>query len=179
MFRQTHFGFDWGELFTGIALILASIVVLHHPGATLATLTFLFALVAIIRGVATLASFSHLRQLTGGLSWISLLAGVLDILLGLVFLFNLQAGAITLAYLFAFWFLVDSISGLINAGHMRSAGTGWFILTVVLDVFAVVVSLLLIMQPVVAAVGLIVLLATDFLILGINAIIVAFARRQI
>lgn len=179
MFRQTHFGFDWGELFTGVALIIAGIVVLHHPGATMATLTFLFALVAIIRGIATLASFSRLRALTGGLSWVSLVAGVLDILLGIVFLFDLQAGAITLAYLFAIWFLIDSVAGLINAGHMRSAGTGWFILTLVLDVFAVIVSLLLIMQPVVAAVGMIVLLAADFLILGLNAILVAFARRQI
>lgn len=179
MFRQTHFGFDWGELFTGIALILAAIVVVNHPGATMATLTFLFALVAIIRGIATMASFTKLRALTGGLAWISLVAGIFDVLLGIVFLFDLEAGAITLAYLFAIWFLVDSIANLVNVGHMRDAGTGWFVLSLILDIFAVVISLLLIMQPVVAAVGLIVLLSTAFLILGLNAIITAFARRQI
>ncbi|MCI1893570.1 MAG: DUF308 domain-containing protein [Lactobacillus sp.] len=179
MFNRTHFGFDWGEFMTGIALILAGVVVLHHPGATLATLTFLFALVAIIRGIATLAAFAKLREFTGKLAWLTLISGILDLILGVVFLFNLQAGALTLAYLFAIWFVIDSIANLANAGQMRAAGTGWFILNLVLDIFALVVSVLLLMQPVVAAVGMVILLATAFFLLGLNAILLAFARRQI
>ena len=48
-----------------------------------------------------------------------------------------------------------------------------------LDIFALVVSVLLLMQPVVAAVGMVILLATAFFLLGLNAILLAFARRQI
>lgn len=179
MFRQTRFGFDWGEFITGLALLVASVVMLRHPGATMLTFSFIFAIIAIIRGVATLAAFSKLRELTGNLSWVSVVAGVLDILIGLMFLFNLPAGVITMAYLFAAWFLIDAVANLVNAGHLRQAGTGWVILNIVLDVFSVLVGILLLMQPVVAAVGLVTLLAMFFFIFGVNAIVLAFARRQV
>ncbi|WP_179396241.1 HdeD family acid-resistance protein [Lacticaseibacillus absianus] len=177
--RQSHFGFDWGEFITGVALIIAAIVMFRNPGATLLTLTFIFAIIAIIRGIATLAASSKLRDYTGKLSWLSILAGVFDIGLGLVFLFNLVSGALTLAYLFAAWFLVDALANLFNAGHLRRAGTGWFILNLILDLFSVLVGVLLLMQPVVTAVGLVTLLAIDFMIFGVNAILMAFARRNV
>lgn len=179
MFRQTHFGFDWGEFITGIALLIAAVVMLRHPGATLLTLSFIFAIIAIIRGVSTLAGFSKLHELTGGLAWVSLIAGIVDLVIGVMFLFDLPAGVITLSYLFAIWFLIDSVSNLINSGHLRRAGTGWFILNLLFDIASIFVAVLLLMQPVVTAVGLVTLLALFFVLFGINAIILAFARRNI
>ncbi|WP_461225965.1 HdeD family acid-resistance protein [Lacticaseibacillus suihuaensis] len=177
--RQAHFGFDWGEFITGIALIIAAVVMFRNPGATLLTLTFIFAIIAIIRGIATLAGFNKLREYTGKKSWLSLLAGVLDIGLGVVFLFNLVTAALTLSYLFAAWFLVDAIANLFNIGHLRQAGMGWLILDLLLDLFTVAVGVLLLMQPVVSAVGMVSLLAIAFVLFGLNAIITAFARRQL
>ncbi|WP_225049135.1 HdeD family acid-resistance protein [Lacticaseibacillus kribbianus] len=177
--RQAHFGFDWGEFITGVALIVAAIVMLRNPGATILTLTFIFAIVAIIRGIATLAGFSKLREYTGKKSWLSLLAGLLDLGLGIVFLFNLVTAAMTLSYLFAAWFLIDAIANLFNVGHLRRAGIGWVILDLLLDLFTVVVGVLLLMQPVVAAVGMVSLLAIAFVLLGLTAIITAIARRQL
>ncbi|WP_125704795.1 HdeD family acid-resistance protein [Lacticaseibacillus daqingensis] len=177
--RQTHFGFDWGEFITGVALIIAAIVMFRNPGATMLALTFIFAILAIVRGIATLDGFPKLHELTGKLAWLSAVAGVLDLLLGVVFLFNLVSAMVTLAYLLAAWFLIDAIANLFNAGHLRRAGAGWFILNLVLDLFAVLVGVLLLMQPVVAAVGLVTLLAIAFVIFGLNAIVMAFARQNI
>lgn len=179
MFRQTHFGFDWGEFITGIALLIAAVVMLRHPNAAILTLTFIFAIIAIIRGIATLAGFNKLHELTGGLAWVSGVAGVFDIILGILFLLDLPSGVITLSYVFAIWFLVDSIANLLNSGHLRAAGTGWFIANLLLDIISVVVGILLLMQPVVSLVGLVFLLAMFFIIWGVNAIVLAFARRNI
>lgn len=180
MFSQrTRMGFDWGEFITGVALLIGAAVMWRHPGATMMTLSFIFAIVAIIRGVATLAAFSKLHELTGGLAWVSGVAGVIDIVVGVLFLFNLETAVLAIAYFFAAWFLIDSIANLLNAGHLRQAGTLWFIINIVLDVLSILIGLLFIMQPVISAVGMVTLLAMFFCIWGINAIVVAFARRDI
>ena len=179
MLNRKSFGFDWGQFITGILFLIAAFVVMRYPLATLKTVTFIFAVVAIIRGVAILAGYSTLRQLTGKLAWVSLLMGIFDLVIGVIFLVNSNFGVATITMMFAIWFLVDSVGSLFNVGHLRIAGTGWFVLYLVLDILAVIVSLMLFMQPVVAAITLVSLLSMFFVLFGIECIVLAFARRNI
>ncbi|MCH4000806.1 MAG: DUF308 domain-containing protein [Lacticaseibacillus paracasei] len=179
MLNRKSFGFDWGQFITGILFLIAAFVVMRYPLATLKTVTFIFAVVAIIRGVAILAGYSTLRQLTGKLAWVSLLMGIFDLVIGVIFLVNSNFGVATITMMFAIWFLVDSVGSLFNVGHLWIAGTGWFVLYLVLDILAVIVSLMLFMQPVVAAITLVTLLSMFFVLFGIECIVLAFARRNI
>ncbi|ABJ69757.1 HdeD family acid-resistance protein [Lacticaseibacillus paracasei] len=179
MLNRKSFGFDWGQFITGILFLIAAFVVMRYPLATLKTVTFIFAIVAIIRGIAILAGYSTLRQLTGKLAWVSLLMGIFDLVIGVIFLVNSNFGVATITMMFAIWFLVDSVGSLFNVGHLRIAGTGWFVLYLVLDILAVIVSLMLFMQPVVAAITLVTLLSMFFVLFGIECIVLAFARRNI
>ncbi|MCT3333727.1 HdeD family acid-resistance protein [Lacticaseibacillus paracasei] len=179
MLNRKSFGFDWGQFITGILFLIAAFVVMRYPLATLKTVTFIFAVVAIIRGIAILAGYSTLRQLTGKLAWVSLLMGIFDLGIGVIFLVNSNFGVATITMMFAIWFLVDSVGSLFNVGHLRIAGTGWFVLYLVLDILAVIVSLMLFMQPVVAAITLVTLLSMFFVLFGIECIVLAFARRNI
>lgn len=179
MLNRKSFGFDWGQFITGILFLIAAFVVMRYPLATLKTVTFIFAVVAIIRGIAILAGYSTLRQLTGKLSWVSLLMGIFDLVIGVIFLVNSNFGVATITMMFAIWFLVDSVGSLFNVGHLRIAGTGWFVFYLVLDILAVIVSLMLFMQPVVAAITLVTLLSMFFVLFGIECIVLAFARRNI
>ena len=179
MLNRKSFGFDWGQFITGILFLIAAFVVMRYPLATLKTVTFIFAVVAIIRGIAILAGYSTLRQLTGKLAWVSLLTGIFDLVIGVIFLVNSNFGVATITMMFAIWFLVDSVGSLFNVGHLRIAGTGWFVLYLVLDILAVIVSLMLFMQPVVAAITLVTLLSMFFVLFGIECIVLAFARRNI
>lgn len=179
MLNRKSFGFDWGQFITGILFLIAAFVVMRYPLATLKTVTFIFAVVAIIRGIAILAEYSTLRQLTGKLAWVSLLMGIFDLVIGVIFLVNSNFGVATITMMFAIWFLVDSVGSLFNVGHLRIAGTGWFVLYLVLDILAVIVSLMLFMQPVVAAITLVTLLSMFFVLFGIECIVLAFARRNI
>ncbi|RNE22458.1 HdeD family acid-resistance protein [Lacticaseibacillus paracasei] len=179
MLNRKSFGFDWGQFITGILFLIAAFVVMRYPLATLKTVTFIFAVVAIIRGIAILAGYSTLRQLTGKLAWVSLLMGIFDLVIGVIFLVNSNFGVATITMMFAIWFLVDSVGSLFNVGHLRIAGTSWFVLYLVLDILAVIVSLMLFMQPVVAAITLVTLLSMFFVLFGIECIVLAFARRNI
>lgn len=176
MHTKKTFGFDWGELITGVALLFAAVVMLRHPGATMLTLSFIFALIAIIRGIAAISTFTTLRRFSGWASWVNLIIGLFDIGIGIFFIVDLPTGAMALAYMFAFWFLIDSVGSLLTIGHLKAAGWGWFILSILLNVLTLLAALLFIMEPVVSAVGLVTLLAMFFVLFGVNSIVLAIAR---
>ena len=103
MLNRKSFGFDWGQFITGILFLIAAFVVMRYPLATLKTVTFIFAVVAIIRGIAILAGYSTLRQLTGKLAWVSLLMGIFDLVIGVIFLVNSNFGVATITSSWIFW----------------------------------------------------------------------------
>ncbi len=175
---RDRWGFDWREFLTGVLFIIAGIFMFMHPGIGLVTMALLFAVVAIVRGITVIAGFTKMRQYMPRASWLSLISGIFDVILGLLFLFNIPAGVVGITILFAVWFLIDAVTNLINAPHLRVMGMGWFILSVILDIVTILVALLLIMQPVVAAVSFAAIVAIYLVIFGINAILIAIARAN-
>ncbi|WP_127848909.1 HdeD family acid-resistance protein [Lacticaseibacillus hulanensis] len=173
---RDRWGFDWREFFTGVLFIIAGIFMFMHPGAGLVTMALLFAVVAIMRGITVLAAFSKMRQYLPRMSWLYALSGVFDVILGLLFLFNVPAGVVGITVLFAVWFLVDAITNLLTVGHLRQIGTLWFVLSLILDIVMILVAVLLIMQPVVAAISFASIVAIYLVLFGINALVIAFAR---
>ncbi|KRM56465.1 HdeD family acid-resistance protein [Lacticaseibacillus sharpeae] len=175
---RDRWGFDWRELITGVLFVIAGIFMFMHPQVGLVTMALLFAVVAIIRGITVLAAFSKMRQYLPRLSWIYALSGVLDLILGVLFLFNVPAGIVGITILFAVWFLIDAIGNLLTSSHLRRMGTGWFVLSLILDIATILVAILLIMQPVVAAISFATIVAIYLILFGINSIIISIARGR-
>ncbi|WP_155286192.1 HdeD family acid-resistance protein [Lacticaseibacillus zhaodongensis] len=175
-FSRKRWGFDWRELFTGVLFVIAGIFLFIHPGAGLVTLALMFGAIAIIRGITAIASFFKMRAYTPHMSWVLLLSGIIDVLLGLLFLFNVPAGIMGVSILFAIWFVIDSVANLVNVGHLRRMSTLWFVISLALDILTLLLAILLLMQPVVAAVSFAMLVAIYLVLFGINAIVIAFAR---
>ena len=106
-----------------------------------------------------------------------LVDAIVDVILGILFILNIPAGVAALGYIFAFWFLFDSIVALLNVGHLKQFNTGLYIVSMILNILGVIVGILLLMDPVVTAVTMVTLVGFYFAFFGINAIIIAFARR--
>lgn len=176
--KRDRWGFDWREFLTGILFAVAGIFMFMHPGVGLVTMALLFAVVAIVRGITVLAEFSKMRQYVPHMSWLYAVSGILDLVLGVLFLFNVPAGVVGITILFAVWFLIDGITNLLTVSHLRSIGTGWFVLSLILDIISILVAILLIMQPVVAAISFASIVAIYLVLIGINAIVIAIARGR-
>jgi len=177
-YTRDRWGFDWREFITGVLFIIAGIFIFRHPDAGLVTLGLLFSIIAIAHGITQIAGFFEIRKYTPRASWLLMLAGILDVIFGLLFLFNIPAGIVGMTVLFAIWFFIDSIANLFNVGHLRDLGTIWFVVSLILDILTVVLAVLIFMQPVVAAVSFAALIGIYLIIFGINALVVAFARRN-
>jgi len=178
MFNDHRWGFDWTEFMTGVVFLIAAYFVAKQPQAALLSLVFLFAIAAIISGITTIGGYTKLQRETGLRANFALVFAIIDILVGLLFLFHAPTGIVVLGYIFAFWFLIDSIERLVVASHLRTFGMGYFILSVILDVVSLILAIMLLFNPLVAAFSFNVLVSFYFAVFGINAILIAFARRD-
>ena len=172
MFNDHRWGFDWTEFMTGIVFLIAAYFVIKQPQAALLSLVFLFAIAAIISGVTTIGGYTKLRRETGLRANFALVFAIIDILVGLLFLFHAPT------YVFAFWFLIDSIERLTVVSHLRVFGTGYFVLSLILDIISLALGILLVINPMIAVISFNVLVSFYFAVFGINAILIAFARRN-
>lgn len=111
---------------------------LCHQATTSSTfkLSLLFAIAAIISGITTIGGYTKLRRETGLRANFALVFAIIDILVGLLFLFHAPTGVLVLGYVFAFWFLIDSIERLTVVSHLRVFGTGYFVLSLILDIIS-------------------------------------------
>ncbi|MDN5943712.1 MAG: DUF308 domain-containing protein [Lactiplantibacillus plantarum] len=178
MFNDHRWGFDWTEFMTGIVFLIAAYFVIKQPQAALLSLVFLFAIAAIISGVTTIGGYTKLRRETGLRANFALVFAIIDILVGLLFLFHAPTGVLVLGYVFAFWFLIDSIERLTVVSHLRVFGTGYFVLSLTLDIISLALGILLVINPMIAVISFNVLVSFYFAVFGINAILIAFARRN-
>lgn len=169
-------GFDWGAFIAGILMVVVSFLLLRHPGKGLHAFVLIFGIVSIVQGVFWLATYSRFRGFFSR-SWATLISGILDIIIGILFLCSYDVGALTIAYLFAVWFLIDSIVGIVFAWHLKGISNGYFIFNLILNILSLIVAVLLIFNPAIAILSLIWLVAFWLLIFGINEIVLAFMHR--
>lgn len=178
MFEDHRWGFDWPEFITGIVFLVAAYFVAKQPKAALLSLVFIFAVAALLSGITTFAGLGKLRRDTGMRANFALVFAILDIVVGIIFIMKPTVGLVTLGYLFAFWFIIDSLERLTVASVLRNFGTGYYVLSIILDILGLVMGILLLFNPMIAILSINLLLAIYFAIFGINAILIAFARRD-
>lgn len=169
-------GFNWAALISGILMIIAGVFLISHPNKALHAFVLLFAIISIVQGFVWLAFYSRFRYFVS-FSWISIVTGVLDIIIGILFLYSYDAAGLTIAYLFAFWFLFDSISGIIFTWHLRSLSGFYFWVNMILNIFGLLIAVGLMFNPMLSALTLIWLVAFWLFIFGISEVIAAFAHR--
>ncbi|GAK48512.1 hypothetical protein LOSG293_340160 [Secundilactobacillus oryzae JCM 18671] len=175
-FNRRSWGFDWHEFITGVLFIVAAFALLSAPKVSAIVLAFLMAVMAILSGLTTLAAYTKLRDYVNGRAIVALIIGILDILIGLVFLFDYQSAIVTLGYLFGLWFIFDSVERLLVISHIRQRSSFYWI-SLILNILGLVAGILVFIHPWVAVLSINFMIVAYLLIFGVNAILVAFARR--
>lgn len=137
---------------TGFVYIALGSYVFANPGVTIVVLVNVLALLMIAAGVFTLIEGMRMNQyehttLEKGLE---VFEGVVVIVLGFIFWFGSDVfGAVVLAYMMVFWFIVLSIS---HISFAMVALKGWGrIILLALNVFLLIFSVSLLFNPVLAA----------------------------
>lgn len=163
--------FGWGFLILGILFIFCALLAFFSPASNLAAIAYFFAILAIIDGIWQISRFS--------ISGWHIVIGIIDILIGVFMLFNISWTMLALPYIFAIWFIADSLFRLTRLGVVRALyGTGYMVFSLILNILGVVVGILLLFEPVTAALTLSFLIGFYLLLAGIEFVFLAFPREQ-
>lgn len=123
--------FGWVEILLGILMVILGIYTIANPLTALAGIVIAYAIVAIISGIADFVIYARLERRGGFGSGMMIVSGILNILVGVLLLFNVGAGTWALTILFPIWFIIHCISRLMNIDVLKAFGstfTYWIVL---------------------------------------------------
>ena len=95
--------FDWFSLVVGIVFVIAGIAAYMNPDGTLKFISICIGIGALVKGFYELWFRRGIGNLFGESSGWLLFMGIVDIILGLLFIFRAASGVVVIAYIFAFW----------------------------------------------------------------------------
>ncbi|WP_283583099.1 HdeD family acid-resistance protein [Limosilactobacillus difficilis] len=167
--------FSWGSLILGILLIVLGCVSLSHPDKTMHLLTILVAVGLLVRGLFELWCRIGIQDFLGfNTGWLLAMA-IVDIILGIAFLFFHNFGSTVIVYIFAFWFLFDAIADVsLISVYRRFHGTGWIVLMIIFSILQFIVAITMLFQPMLSAMMLVWLVSFYLIVAGILKVIQTF-----
>lgn len=172
--EKVKHGIDWGSLLLGILLIITSLIAFKNPASDLLAIVVVFAVFAIVKGIVEICIRNRMKNLTGFKVYVPIIVGVLDIIVGFYLLFNLEIGIVSLPFIFAIWFILDSFFGLLTLDFAKAVGTGYFWFSLVLNILGIILGVMLMFDPIISALTLSFLVGFYFMLYGILNVVYAF-----
>lgn len=166
--------FNWFSLVVGVILFVAGIVTFIHLGATLEFISIIIGITAVVKGLYELW-FKHVLDTTTEEKTLGLFAmGIVDLVLGFLFIFKAATGAQVVAYIFALWFIFDAIIQLATSKKFKNAGKAHYVWMIVLNVIALLLGIALLFNPLLASIAIVWIVSIYLVVTGISQFISAF-----
>lgn len=148
------------HLVAGVIMVLLGIYVWFNPMTSLLALALYLGVAFIVLGIGyVLASFSFES------GWY-LAVGVLDLLVGVVFVTNLGVTAETLPIIFALWCLAVGAIQVVGSYYLHKNGFKW-VGALVAGIIGVIFAFLVLSYPVLGAIAITTLMGAYILLYGV------------
>ena len=157
----------WSSLIMGTLLLIVAVIIFSYPVKNFYTLTWLIGLLILINGVIQLLFRRAARALSGSGSGLIVVIGIIDIIFGLLVIFNVGASSTFFIFMFAAWFIVSSIIGLMTISKQsRLKG-----LSIIVNVLGLLLGIILLFNPMMGMILVSTMIAITFAILGVTYVI--------
>ncbi|MDR0920821.1 MAG: DUF308 domain-containing protein [Lactobacillales bacterium] len=166
--------FNWAYFILGLLFIFVALMAFQDPASDLVAVVLFFSVLAILKGIFELFVRSKVKEYTGAKSTSLIILGILDLVFGIFLLFNMQAGLVALPYIFAVWFIIDSIWELFISGSFKEISKGYYWFMIVINILGIIIGLCLLFNPLTSALTLAFLVGCYFMVSGICYLIAAF-----
>lgn len=164
----------WSLVGQGVILLLMGIICLLWPGVALVTVTTMVGIGFLISGIASIAGFATLGAFSLFPGW-TLFGGIVNVLLGILFLLHPLASAYTLLWLIAVLILAGGVAQLASCWKLRKAGSSSWVFALISGIATIVLGILVLAYPAL----IVYYLAVFALVYGIVLIVAAFRVNKI
>ena len=124
----------WLLLIIGIALFAVGVLIFVYPAQSYLGMSLVFGWLMLISGILEVVLSSANKHFITGRGWM-MAGGIIEIILGIILIFNVGLSAATLPIFLGFWLMMRGFSAIGLGGDMSAleiAGSGWTIFTGVL-----------------------------------------------
>ena len=166
--------FDWLSLIIGILSLVVGYGVIKNPGASFIAVVYLVGIFAIVRGLYQLWWKNQIEELTGQKATALVWMGIINIIIGIIFLAKPDVGSVAISFLFALWFIMEGFMELFTSNFFRQISKGYYWLIIILAIINIIIGIALLFNPMLSAPTIVVLVSAYFFIFGIMQIIEAF-----
>lgn len=161
--------YKWWFVALGVLVTLAGVACIAWPAITLAVVAAVAGICFLASGITRIATFFDLGSALLGAS--SLFMGILDVIVGIMFLIHPFIGGITIAMLGGIALIVTGVMDVVASLRMkRVIGTGPTVLEIIGAIVTVIFGVLILMAPRLF----IIYLGVMLIIRGVMAVISAF-----
>lgn len=132
---------DWGTIVIGILLVLCGMFFIIRPGMTLITVTIFMGAALLVTGIYNIISYIRFRNNTDASGWI-IAYGIIDIIVGLMFLIQPLAMAAVIPWFVAIFFAIFGVFEIVGAFRLKKAGLrawGWMIFSGIMSILCAIV----------------------------------------
>ena len=135
--------FNLSIVFSGILAILGVIMIIH-PNVTLITLSKIFAVYVIIRGICKV--ILHFKELDEYMPFDQLMPGIVCIVVGLILFTHPNYIETLVGFLVGIWIVTESLNDINIAWKLRKTDVPWLI-TLILGVVSLIAGIILLVNP--------------------------------
>lgn len=146
----------------------------RNPEGDLLAIAIFFAGSAILKGLFEILVHRNLKDNGMYNASVLLVLGLLDIIVGVFLLFNLNASIIVMPYVFAFWFLMDSLTNLYTKRIFRTINTNYYWFNTVVNLLGIVLAVVLIFNPLATVLTIAYTIGLYFMFIGVTFIFESF-----
>lgn len=139
--------YKWWFVGLGVLITLLGVVCLAWPAPALHAVAIAVGIGFIVSGITGVASYFDWAGLVPGGGW-SLVASIVDVVLGIMFLVQPAVGGVTVAWVAGIAVVAGGVMDAVSSWRLREvAGTGSFALGLVAAVLTVVFGILMFVMP--------------------------------
>lgn len=168
----------WLLLIVGIALFVVGILVFVYPAESYLGMSVVFGWLMLLTGILEVVLSSANKHFITGRGWM-LAGGIIEIILGVILIFNVVLSAATLPIFLGFWLMLRGFSAIGLGGDMNAmqiAGSGW---TIFSGILLLLCSLWILFQPLVfGTAAVIAWVGISLLLAGVAAFSLSLQLRQ-
>ncbi|MDT3919416.1 DUF308 domain-containing protein, partial [Staphylococcus saprophyticus] len=106
---QRSSGIKWSSLIIGVIFLVIGVFIVSFPEENLFAITWLIGLLFIINGFIEIFIRRIMKKATQRGSKLLIILGIINIIIGLLILFNVVTSTTFIIYLFAIWFIINAI----------------------------------------------------------------------
>lgn len=161
-----------------ILFLVMGILMLVNPVGILTVMTFVFGCVLILIGFyRTVSGFVVSHEYGGG--WIDVLFGLINVIIGVLFLVYPLGSMVGLVYVFVVLFVFKALRALIFAINMARAKFGHYVFNLVMAIVFVILSIALLFYPLAGAVAVIIYFAILLLMYALSDLYMYWQLRKL